>query len=83
MNFVGMRCVWGGGGYWVEYINGYAKFFDSRLINISGQQYREKYILIAIVGKPIMPDIGVTSNLGVGMGMVRQRALLNFPHISQ
>ena len=69
------------GGDWVEYINRYAKFFDSRLINISGQQYREKYILIAIVGKPIMPDIGVTSNLGVGM--VRQGALLNFPHISQ
>ena len=42
---------------YVEVINGYAKFVDSNVIDVNGQQYTGKHILIATGGRPIMPDI--------------------------
>lgn len=41
----------------VTSISGYAKFIDSHTIEVSGKQYTAKRILIAVGGKPIIPNI--------------------------
>ncbi len=41
----------------VEYINGYAKFVDNKVIEVNGQKYTGKHILIATGGKPVVPNI--------------------------
>ncbi|XP_038050166.1 glutathione reductase, mitochondrial-like [Patiria miniata] len=51
----------------VEYIKGRAKFTDNRCLEVDGQLYTGKHIMIAAGGRPIMPDIpgselGITSD---------------------
>ncbi|MBU0278560.1 glutathione-disulfide reductase [Gemella sp. zg-1178] len=51
----------------VDVIKGFAKFVDSKTVEVNGQLYRAAHILIATGGKPSIPKIegaeyGVTSN---------------------
>lgn len=51
----------------VDVIYGYAKFVDSHTIEVNGEQYSADHILIAVGGKPTIPDIpgaeyGITSD---------------------
>ncbi|XP_072034238.1 glutathione reductase, mitochondrial-like isoform X2 [Amphiura filiformis] len=51
----------------VEYIDGYAKFVDNKVIEVNGQRYTGNHIMIATGGKPVVPDIpgaehGITSD---------------------
>ena len=41
----------------VDVIEGYAKFVNSNTVEVNGQQYSGKHILIATGGKPTVPDI--------------------------
>lgn len=51
----------------VDVINGYAKFIDAKTLEVNGEQYSADHILIAVGGKPIIPNIpgseyGITSD---------------------
>lgn len=51
----------------VERINGFAKFVDAHTLDVDGEQYRAKHILIATGGHPQWPNIpgaeyGITSD---------------------
>ena len=51
----------------VDFIPGYGQFVDSNTLDVNGQQYTAKHIVIATGGKPTIPDIpgaelGLTSD---------------------
>ncbi|WP_294610189.1 glutathione-disulfide reductase [uncultured Gilliamella sp.] len=51
----------------VDVIHGYAKFIDQHTVEVNGEQYSADHILIAVGGKPIIPNIpgaeyGITSD---------------------
>lgn len=51
----------------VDVIHGYAKFIDSKTVEVNGEQYSADHILVAVGGKPIVPNIpgaeyGITSD---------------------
>lgn len=51
----------------VTYIQGWGKFTDDKTIVVEGQEYSAKHVLIAVGGKPVIPDLpgadlGITSD---------------------
>lgn len=51
----------------VTYIQGWGKFTDDKTIVVEGQEYSAEHVLIAVGGKPVIPDLpgadlGVTSD---------------------
>ncbi|OCG01399.1 glutathione-disulfide reductase [Gilliamella sp. wkB112] len=51
----------------VDVIHGYAKFIDQHTVEVNGEQYTADHILIAVGGKPTIPNIpgaeyGITSD---------------------
>lgn len=41
----------------VETVRGEAKFVDRKIVEVNGEQYTADHILIAVGGKPTIPDI--------------------------
>lgn len=41
----------------IERIEGFARFVDANTIEVNGQQYRAKHILLATGGQPVWPDV--------------------------
>lgn len=51
----------------VTYIQGWGKFTDDKTIVVEGQEYSAEHVLIAVGGKPVIPDLpgadlGITSD---------------------
>jgi glutathione reductase (NADPH) len=51
----------------IEVIKGFAKFVDAKTVEVNGEQYSAEHILIAVGGRPSIPDIpgaeyGIDSN---------------------
>lgn len=51
----------------VDVIHGYAKFVDKHTVEVNGEQYSADHILVAVGGKPMIPNIpgaeyGITSD---------------------
>jgi glutathione reductase (NADPH) len=51
----------------IEVIKGFAKFVDTKTVEVNGEQYSAEHILIAVGGRPSIPDIpgaeyGIDSN---------------------
>lgn len=51
----------------IEVINGFARFVDSKTVEVNGEQYTAPHILIAVGGEPSIPDLpgseyGIDSN---------------------
>ena len=40
----------------ITHLQGFGRFHDANTIEVNGQHYRAKHIIIAVGGKPVMPD---------------------------